>query len=249
MAPRRLSPIVIAAAAATAVAAVWLWVISDGLEPLERIWTVALTTALPAALILQAAMVRELDGVPREAVYLSSGLTLWGLAAVTFVIAVVSGTPPAAIGLRPAPAAAVLLWCAAVLVGGLAVLALARFAGIRESAVLRQLLPGTGRERTMFVGLSLTAGFCEELVFRGFLIGALFVATSSMPVAVLISSAAFGVLHAYQDPAGAVRAALLGALLALPLIATGSLLPSMMAHAAIDIVAGLWLRDRLIRSR
>ncbi len=42
---------------------------------------------------------------------------------------------------------------------------------------------------------------------------------------------------------GALRAAALGALLALPLLLTGSLLPSMIAHAGIDILAGLWLRD------
>ena len=41
--------------------------------------------------------------------------------------------------------------------------------------------------------------------------------------------------------------AALGAVLAIPVITTGSVLPAMIAHAALDIVAGLVLRERLIR--
>jgi membrane protease YdiL (CAAX protease family) len=135
-----------------------------------------------------------------------------------------------------------LLWSAGTVVAGLTLIMIARVSGIEESPMLIHLLPVTARERVAFVGVSLTAGFCEELVFRGFLIATLGAATGSTPLAILLSSGVFGLLHAYQRPSGAVRAAALGALLAAPLIATGSIVPAMIAHATLDLIGGLLLR-------
>jgi membrane protease YdiL (CAAX protease family) len=67
-------------------------------------------------------------------------------------------------------------------------------------------------------------------------------------MAVLVSSAAFGMMHSYQRASGALRAGALGALLAAPFLLTGSIYPSMAAHAAYDIVAGLLLADWLVRA-
>ena len=117
----------------------------------------------------------------------------------------------------------------------------------REAPVLRELLPVSGPERSLFVALSATAGICEEIVFRGFLIHALTLATGSVTLALLLSSCVFGVVHAYQSPLGAVRAALLGALLALPLVFHGSIVPAILAHTLIDILSGLWLARWLLR--
>jgi membrane protease YdiL (CAAX protease family) len=64
-------------------------------------------------------------------------------------------------------------------------------------------------------------------------------------LAVLIGSAVFGWMHAYQQSRGAVRAGVLGAMLAVPAVLSGSVLPSMIAHAAMDIISGLFLRHRL----
>jgi len=94
--------------------------------------------------------------------------------------------------------------------------------------------------------VSLTAGSCEELVFRGFLISLLVNAWGSPALAVVLSSAAFGWMHAYQEPGGAIRAALLGAALALPVVLYGSVIPSMIAHTAIDVISGILLQKRLI---
>jgi membrane protease YdiL (CAAX protease family) len=68
-----------------------------------------------------------------------------------------------------------------------------------------------------------------------------------MTLAVIVSSGAFGVAHAYQQPAGELRAALLGLVLAVPLLTTGSILPAIAAHIAIDLLSGLWLARYLLR--
>ncbi len=45
---------------------------------------------------------------------------------------------------------------------------------------------------------------------------------------VLLSSAIFGLLHSYQGMNGILRTALIGLVLAVPFLLTGSILPSMM---------------------
>jgi len=63
-----------------------------------------------------------------------------------------------------------------------------------------------------------------------------------------LSSAAFGLAHFYQRPSGMMRAAALGALLAWPVVRTGSLYPSMASHFLIDAAAFGWLGPRLLKS-
>jgi len=50
----------------------------------------------------------------------------------------------------------------------------------------------------------------------------------------------FGFSHGYQSPAGIVRATLLGAVLGVPVIATGALGPSIIAHTGVDLLSGLY---------
>ncbi|MEJ2677718.1 MAG: CPBP family intramembrane metalloprotease [Gemmatimonadota bacterium] len=130
---------------------------------------------------------------------------------------------------------------------GLGAMVAGRLLRLPETELLLFLLPRTRRERLLFVGVSLSAGIAEELVFRSFLIPALQAATDSLWLAVAFSSFAFGLIHSYQGTSGALRASCLGLLLAVPFVATGSVLPSMAAHAALDIIAGLWLGDWLVR--
>ena len=60
------------------------------------------------------------------------------------------------------------------------------------------------------------------------------------------TSLAFGVLHSYQGKLGVVRTGVVGFFMGAAFIYTGSLWPPMVAHALIDLVAGLVLRDRLL---
>ncbi len=99
------------------------------------------------------------------------------------------------------------------------------------------LLPHSRREFRFFALLSVTAGICEELLFRGFLIWYLAV-FSGTAVAVLLSSVLFGLGHAYLGRLHIVRAGAVGLLFAALYILTGSLWVPMLLHALVDISSG-----------
>jgi membrane protease YdiL (CAAX protease family) len=109
-----------------------------------------------------------------------------------------------------------------------------------SDAVVLGMLPRTRREMTAFSGVSLMAGFAEEYLLRGFCLGVLALWTGSMWLAAAVTTLSFGLAHLYQGPRGAARATVLGAVLAIPVVVTGSLAPSMIAHAATDLVSGRW---------
>jgi CAAX protease family protein len=114
--------------------------------------------------------------------------------------------------------------------------------------VVRLLMPENTREKLWALfGLAPTAGLCEEFLYRGFLLAEASGWFHSAVVGVLVSSAAFGLAHLYQGANGAFRAALLGALLAYPVVRVGSLYPSITAHFLIDAAALLWLGPKFVK--
>lgn len=223
------------------------WLQLDGLSPITRGWAVVLLVPLPLLMMAQARMLDDVAELSRTPAYVSSIASLWLLAGATAGVALAGGLGPAALGLNAVAWSTVLLLAAAMTAAGVAILFGFRAAGFRETGILRELLPVTATERVLFAGVSITAGICEELIFRGFLLTALVQASGSVALAVVISSGAFGVLHAYQKPVGALRAAVIGAVLALSVVMTGSVYAAIIAHTAIDMLSGLWLARYLLR--
>lgn len=223
------------------------WLQLGDLPTAARIWAVALLVPLPVLMIVQGRKLAEVAELPRTEAYISSIISLWLLAIATGAVALASGYDAATLGLVLLPAVNTVALAAVLTLAGIAVLFTFKFAGVKEPDIVRQLMPVTRRDRILFAGVSITAGVCEEIVFRGFLIYVLHTATGSMWLALLLSSGAFGIAHAYQQPVGALRAGLLGLILAAPLVLTGSLLPSIIAHALVDILSGLWLSRYLLR--
>jgi len=91
----------------------------------------------------------------------------------------------------------------------------------------------------LFVVLSLTAGICEEFLFRGFVMAALFRAGLDTWLVAVLSSAMFGLAHLYQGKGGSLGTGILGALFALVRIIYNNLVPAMVWHSALDVVAGI----------
>src|ERR1051325_7581184 len=118
-----------------------------------------------------------------------------------------------------------------------------RIAARPKMANLAFMLPHTRQEERWFVGLSLTAGYCEELLFRGYLpwVFAPWLGSVGALAAVAV---AFGASHFYQGRTGAIRATIAGFVMAAIAWISGSLIPGMIAHALIDIgggTIGYWL--------
>jgi hypothetical protein len=118
--------------------------------------------------------------------------------------------------------------------------------GVSDEVVLA-MLPRTRREMAVFSGVSLTAGFAEEYLLRGFCLAMVALVTGSMWLGAAVTTVSFGMAHIYQGPRGAARATVLGAVLAIPVVMTGSLVPSIVGHAATDLVSGRWTLSILRR--
>lgn len=207
-----------------------------------------LVAVLPPIMIAQVPLAEAVpELLPRPAVYLSSALALWALTLLAALAVWASGFDARTLGLVVLPPGELAAWTLGITLTGLAVQVAGRVLRFRESPILLHLLPRTRKEKAAFGLLSLSAGIGEELVFRSFLIPTLTLASGSAGVALLVSSTLFGLLHAYQRVVGALRAAALGAVLGVPFLLCGSVLPSMLAHTALDLLAGLWLADWLTR--
>jgi len=104
-------------------------------------------------------------------------------------------------------------------------------------ASLKSLLPQSPRELEAFMRVSVTAGICEELLYRGFL--PWFLATW-MPfwLAMIVSGVIFGFGHLYQGMPGVAKTGALGILLGGLTLLSGSIIPAMVVHVAIDALNG-----------
>jgi membrane protease YdiL (CAAX protease family) len=109
----------------------------------------------------------------------------------------------------------------------------------RLRALGARLFPRSKSEMALFVVLSLTAGICEEFLFRGFVMAALFRAGLDAWLVVVLSSAMFGLAHLYQGKGGSLGTGILGTLFALVRIAYSNLLPAVVWHSVLDVVAGV----------
>jgi len=97
------------------------------------------------------------------------------------------------------------------------------------------ILPVTIRERWMWLAVSISAGVCEEIVFRGWLLSVLHTPIGLAGTTLVVAAAAaFGLAHSYQGAPGMVLAGLAGALLSVLYVATAGLLVPMAVHAVID---------------
>jgi uncharacterized protein len=99
------------------------------------------------------------------------------------------------------------------------------------------LLPHTPAERNLFRLVWVTAGVCEEVLFRGFLLWYLAVWTG-LVTAVILSSLLFGTGHVYLGFDQAPKTALAGLVFAVIAVTSGSLWPAILLHAAIDWNSG-----------
>ncbi len=99
------------------------------------------------------------------------------------------------------------------------------------------LLPRTPGERRLFALVGVTAGVCEEWLYRGFFLAVVAALSGGLPTGVLVvvAAAAFGIAHAYQGRAGIALTGLLGGVLAALYLQTGSLLLPVVLHAVIDL--------------
>ncbi|TVP75255.1 MAG: CPBP family intramembrane metalloprotease [Gemmatimonadales bacterium] len=220
--------------------------------PLEFPDVFVLPVLLVGLPILALAQLPIMEGtlLERGPVYVGSIATITAMGLASLAVGLWS-VGPEAMGLVSLPLDAFLLWTlgtfvAALLASAALIPADRAFHGGTHPLVL-QLLPRTRREKGLFGVLSLAAGFGEEMAYRGYVLAVLLLLVDQPWLALLVSSVSFGVLHAYQGSVGIVRTGLMGIVLGVPVLATGSLWPSMAAHAMVDLFAGFVQGPRILK--
>ena len=221
---------------------------ATALGVLDSFFLAGLVQLLPTLALGQIVLARGVV-IERVPAYLNSGSSILLLGASGLFMGQglvgLSG-----LGLEAPWSVANLIWTGVLVVVGigtlLVFLVVRRVLQIEETELVHELMPVTGKEKSLFSVLSLCAGFGEEMAYRGYAISALVVATGSATFALVLTSATFGVLHAYQGPIGVARTGVIGLIMGGAFLYTGSLWPPIVAHALIDLMVGLVLKVRLL---
>jgi membrane protease YdiL (CAAX protease family) len=118
----------------------------------------------------------------------------------------------------------------------------------RQRDRLLLIAPRTARERLAFAGVAISAGFAEEIAYRGvlFLLLAHYLGGWWLPA--LVSAAAFGVAHLFQGWRSAVLAGAIGLLAQVVTGVTGTLWVAIVVHILHDMIAGAVIARRAGRS-
>lgn len=101
-----------------------------------------------------------------------------------------------------------------------------------------KMLPQTRFELVGWVCLSLTGGFCEEVIFRGYLQRQLSALTHSVVIGIVLQALVFGLAHGYQGWKLMSLIALYGACFGVLAHWRGSLRPGIIGHALQDTAGG-----------
>jgi uncharacterized protein len=107
--------------------------------------------------------------------------------------------------------------------------------------VTQKLAPVTGVEMALFLIMSISAGICEELVFRGYLQQQFARMGHSVWAGVALSALVFGGAHGYEGVAGVLLIAAYGAMFGILTLFRRGLRTGMIAHAWHDSLSGLAL--------
>ncbi len=217
---------------------------------LDALFLATLIELLPVLAFIQVDLARDL-AAERAQAYVTSALTILILGVLSLALGLrLVGVEGMGLHVELGRVAYLMFWGTGILVLGAATLwfflRLRKRVGWGESRLVRELLPVTRREKGLYAGLSLCAGFGEELAYRGYAIPAVIAAGWSAPVALALTSAAFAVLHSYQGILGVVRTGVIGVIMGAVFLHTGSLWPPMVAHVLIDLAVGLVLADKLL---
>jgi membrane protease YdiL (CAAX protease family) len=190
----------------------------------------------------------DLRSSERIAIYGSTIVFQWALAGLTAWRCVVHGWRLTSLGIGdPKPSVTIFVGLfLALLLGVMQLLAFRQLSRIpleqrgRLGAVAQKLMPQTFTEAVPFFVLVCTVSVCEEFLYRGFVFSLMKrVSDGSVLAAIFGSSLIFGIGHYYQGRRGVINTSVLGAIFAAVRAWTGSLLPAMLGHFAVDIIAGM----------
>lgn len=111
--------------------------------------------------------------------------------------------------------------------------------------VALRIFPQDSLERLIFIGVVATVAICEEFIYRGFVQGLFANIFQGALAGVLISAGMFSLAHLYQGKRGLISTCVVGLIFGGARAVSGSLIPGVAAHFAVDFVAAFLFPARL----
>ena len=103
-----------------------------------------------------------------------------------------------------------------------------------------RVLPRTSLDLLVFVPFAAIAGFCEEVIFRGYLFNQFKSVTGNMEVALFLQAVVFSAAHGYdQTISGVINNFMFAIAFGILAVWRRSLLPGIIAHVWLDISVGI----------
>jgi membrane protease YdiL (CAAX protease family) len=114
--------------------------------------------------------------------------------------------------------------------------------GLPMPGEISMLIPTDPVGRVVWVGVSITAGVCEESMFRGYLMTRLRLLGrfQNWVIPTIVSAVLFGACHSYQGWPGFIMLTVYGVFFSLLYIRTRSIWPGVIAHFLQDVGALFW---------
>lgn len=116
-----------------------------------------------------------------------------------------------------------------------------------DNVMSKILIPKSIVEKKYYLFVSITAGICEEIVWRGcliFLLSNIFPSLSIMVVCI-ISCILFGLAHCYQGIYGIVKTSVIAILFVMIYFTTNSLLPGIVLHFLFDYSSAFLIKEEV----
>jgi membrane protease YdiL (CAAX protease family) len=187
-------------------------------------------------------LLRSLDQTTLLITLIVTIIVQWGISSFNFIAIYLEKTGVAGIGLKKIRLLD-FAWGTALLLAGWSIsFSLAWVLGQLGYPIpgeIALLIPKDPTGQVVWIFVSFTAGFCEEVAFRGYLMTRLrlLMKLDSWWIPTLISAIVFGMCHYYQGIPGVIVITVYGFLFSLIYIRTGSLWPCVIAHFLQDLGA------------
>ena len=184
----------------------------------------------------------KIDTSARLLFYRTQILWEWSWVIVLAIIVAPASNPLATLGLVPPKPIGWIIMAMLLLGIWLSVVLIRRNPGAMASMqqsleASALLLPSTPVERKWFAATAITAGICEELLYRGFLVPYLSYNFNIHDITILavLSGIIYGLSHLYQGFKGFSQTALTGFAYTYVFLFSGSILPAMVFHVLVEL--------------
>jgi membrane protease YdiL (CAAX protease family) len=190
---------------------------------------------------------------PHRKHYRARILGAWALGLLVFAVYATRNTQLKSVGFDFRSINVFVGWCLLLAIGSAPIFTLFRWMGARgwlPPSPRFTLFPENRSQRLVCLFLvAPTMGFCEELVYRSYVLSEISHWFKGCPtlISLFLSCILFALTHMAGGPSAFLQSFLAGALLAWPVVYSGTLYPSIVIHTLYDAFVLAWLGPKLAR--